>query len=99
VSTALTPYRTRPLSLRERREAGAVRDAQFPARRAAARVEAAAVVARTGLAYTSALTALEAQLLQQHGQLIDARARAIVDSYAGLVATEVSGLAMGGGGA
>ncbi len=95
MSTALTPYRGRPLSLRERREAVAVRDAQFPARRAAARVEAAAVVARAGLAYTSALTAMEAQLLQQHGLLIENRAKLIVDSYAAMVSTELAGLAAG----
>ncbi len=97
MSTALTPYRARPLSVRERREAASLRDAQFPAKRAAARVEAAAVVARTGLAFTSALTGLEAQLLQQHGQLIDARAKLIVDGYASMVATEVASLAMGEG--
>jgi hypothetical protein len=81
--------------LRERREVAAVRDAQFPAKRAAARVEAAAVVARVGLGYTEMLTALEAQALQQHGQLIENRARLIVDSYAGMVATELAGLAIG----
>jgi hypothetical protein len=97
MSTAMTHYRARPLSLRERREAVALRDAQFPAKRAAARVEAAAVVARTGLAFTSALTGLEAQLLQQHGQLIDARAKLIVDGYASMVATEVASLAIGEG--
>lgn len=94
MSTALTPYRPRPLSLRQRREAVALRDAQFPARRAAARVEAAAVVARAGLGYTGALTALEAQLLRQHGQLIDARAKLIVDSFASMVATELTNLAV-----
>lgn len=95
MSTAPIPYRVRPLSLRERREAAALRDAQFPAKRAAARVEAAAVVASVGLGYTGALTALEAQLLQQHGSLIDNRAKLIVDSFAGMVATELSGLAIG----
>jgi hypothetical protein len=95
MSTALTPYRTRPLSLRERREATALRDAQFPARRAAARVEAAAIVARVGLGYAGALTALEAQMLQQHGALIDNRAKLIVDSFVGMVATELAGLAIG----
>lgn len=95
MSTAMTPYRARPLSLRERRETVALRDAQFPAKRAAARVEAAAVVARTGLAFTSALTGLESQLLQQHGQLIDSRAKLIVDGFAGMVATELASLAIG----
>lgn len=95
MSTALTPYRARPLSLRERREAAVLRGAQFPAKRAAARVEAAAIVARVGLGYTGVLTALEAQLLQQHGQLIDNRAKLIVDSYAGMVATELASLAIG----
>jgi len=95
MSTALTPYRAQPLSLRERREATVLRDTQFPARRAAARVEAAAVVARVGLDYTQMLTSLEAQALQQHGSLIDSRAKLIVDSYAGMVATELSGLAIG----
>jgi len=95
MSTALTTYRARPLSLRERREATALRDAQFPAKRAAARVEAAAIVARVGLAYTGALTALEADLLRQHGQLVESRAKLIVDSYAAGVATELSGLAIG----
>jgi hypothetical protein len=59
MSTALTTYRARPLSLRERREATVLRDTQLPAKRAAARVEAAAVVARVGLGYTGALTALD----------------------------------------
>jgi hypothetical protein len=95
MSTALTPYRARPLSLRDRREAVALRDTQFPAKRAAARVEAAAVVARVGLGYAGALTALEADLLRQHGQLIENRAKLIVDSYAGMVATELASLAMG----
>lgn len=97
MSTALTTYRARPLSLRERREAVALRDTQFPARRAAARVEAAAVVARVGLAYTGALTALEADLLRQHGQLVENRAKLIVDAFAGGVATELASLAMGEG--
>lgn len=95
MSTALSTYRARPLSLRERREAAVLRDAQFPAKRAAARVEAAAIVARTGLGFTSALTGLEAQLLQQHGQLIDRRAKLIVDGYASMVATELASLAIG----
>ena len=94
MSTALV-HRTRPLSLRERREATVLRDTQFPAKRAAARVEAAAAVARVGLGYTQMLTSLEAQALQQHGSLIDNRAKLIVDSFAGMVATEVCGLAMG----
>lgn len=94
-STALTPYRARPLSRRERREVAAVRDAQLPARRAAARVEAAAVVARVGLAYVGALTAVEAQLLTQHGSLVDQRAKLVVDSFAGLVSTELANLSVG----
>lgn len=93
-TTALTPYRARPLSLRERRETAVLRDAQFPAKRAAARVEAAAVVARLGLGYTGALTALEAQMLGQHGSLIDNRAKLIVDSFAGMVATTLASLAI-----
>jgi len=95
MSTALTPYRARPLSLRERREAVALRDTQFPAKRAAARVEAAAVVTRTALALTGLLTALEAQQLRQHGALVEDRAKLLVDSFAGMAATEVAGLAVG----
>jgi hypothetical protein len=38
---------------------------------------------------------LEAELPRQHGSLIDNRARLIVDSFTGMVATELSGLAIG----
>jgi hypothetical protein len=69
---------------------------QLPAKRAAARVQAAAFAAHTGLVCTEVLTALEVQATQRQGAVMDARARAIVDSYSGLVCTELARLSLEG---
>lgn len=92
----LIPYRSNPLGLRERRAVAEVREARRPARRAAARVQAAALVAHVGLVNTEALTNLEVQAVKRQGALIDDRAKGIVDTYAGLVTTELARLALGG---
>jgi hypothetical protein len=91
----LVPYRTHPLALRDRRAVAEVRDARRPARRAAARVQAAALVAHVGLVNTEVLTNLEVQAVKRQGALIDERAKAIVDTYAGLVTTELARLGLG----
>jgi hypothetical protein len=93
----LVPYRPRPLSRAARQEAAEVRHAQLPAKRAAARIQAAAFAAHTGLICTEVLTALEVQAVKRQGAVIDERAKAIVDAYAGLVTTELARLSLGGG--
>ena len=70
--------------------------AQHPAKLAAARIQAAAFAAHTGLMCTEVLTALEVQAVQRQGAIFDARARAIVDCYAGLVTTELARLSLEG---
>lgn len=94
--TNLIPYRTNSLALRDRRVVGEVREARRPARRAAARLDAAALVTRIGLAHVEALTATETAVCQRQGAVIDIRARMIVDGYCGLVVAELNGLALGG---
>jgi hypothetical protein len=71
-----------------------LRSAQLPAKRAAARLQAAAYAAHVGLSNTEVLTALEVQAIQRQGAVMDARAKAIVDAYAGLAATELARLAL-----
>jgi hypothetical protein len=68
--------------------------AQLPAKRATARVQAAAFTAFTGLVCTEALTALEVQAVRRQGAVLDDRAKAIVDCYAGLVTTELARLSL-----
>jgi hypothetical protein len=68
--------------------------AQLPAKRATARVQAAALTAFTGLVCTEALTALEVQAVRRQGAVLDDRAKAIVDTYAGLVTTELARLSL-----
>jgi hypothetical protein len=84
-------------ALTYRREQQLARDialAQQPAKRATARVQAAAFTAFTGLVCTEMLTALEVQAVRRQGAVMDDRARAIVDSYAGLVTTELVRLSL-----
>lgn len=76
------------------RQAAERRAAQYPAKQAAARIQAAAFAAHTGLVCTEVLTALEVQAVQRQGAVLDARARAIVDCYAGLVTTELARLSL-----
>lgn len=92
----LIPYRDRPLSRRERKTAVAMRAEQLPAKRAAARIQAAALTAHVGLTCVETLTALEVETLRRQGAVIDSRARSIVDTFAGLVNTELARLSLGG---
>ena len=77
-----------------RQEEAAVRQAQLPAKRAAARIQAAAIAAHAGLISTETLTAIEAAAVKRQGATMDERARAIVDTYAGLVTTELARLSL-----
>lgn len=92
----IVPYRSNPLSLRERRAVGEVREARRPARRAAARLDAAAIVAGVGLAHTEALTVAEVAIIKRQGAVIDERARSIVDSYVVAVTNELVRLSLRG---
>jgi hypothetical protein len=95
MSTDLTPYRSFPLSRRERQTAAALRDAQLPAKCATARIQAASVAAHSGLICTEILTAIEVQAVRRQGAIMDDRAKAIVDTFAGLVTTELARLSLG----
>lgn len=97
MSNDVIPHRPHPLGLRERQALGEVRDARRPARRAAARLDAAAIVAGVGLRNVEILTATEVALCKRQGAVADERARAIVDAYAQLAANELLGLSLGGG--
>ncbi len=66
-------------------------EAQGDAYVAHTRVEAAAFVAHTGMTRVADLSAEEARLIQQ-APLADDRLKAIVDTYAGVVAHEVAKL-------
>lgn len=90
----LTTFRDRSLARQERREVAAVRDAQLPAKRAAARVNAAGFVAFNGLVNVEILTNLEVQMVKRGGAAVDARIAAIVDTYSSLVCTELARLSL-----
>lgn len=92
--TDLIPSPGRGLARQSRRTAVVVRDAQLPAKRATARIQAAAIAAHSGLITTEILTALEVQAVKRQGPLMDERAKAIVDCYAGLVTTELARLTL-----
>ncbi len=92
----LVPYRPRSLSRRERQTAAVLREEQLPAKRAAARLQASALVAHVGMVNTELLTNLEVQMVKRGGSVLDARIAAIVDTYAGTCATELAGLSLGG---
>lgn len=94
-STDLVPSRSRSLAKQERQEAVALRHEQLPAKCANVRVQAAAVVAHSGLTSVETLTALEIQAIKRHGSIIDERVRTIVDTYTGLVNAELARLALG----
>ena len=68
--------------------------AQRPAKIAAARIQAAAFTAHTGLVCTEVVTAAEVQAVARQGAVLDARAKAIGDTFAGLVTTELARLAL-----
>ena len=95
MSSDLIPSTSRSLSLRERRQAVVLRDEQLPAKRAAVRIQAAAIAAHTGLTCTETLTQLEVQAIKRQGAVMDERARQIVDAYAGLVTNELARLSTG----
>jgi hypothetical protein len=85
------------LSAREQRQLSRELAAeQLPAKRAAARIQAAAWATHCGLTCCEVLTALEVQAVQRQGAVLDARARAIGDSYAALVTTELTRLSLTG---
>ncbi len=90
----LVPRSERQIARQERQVSRELAVEQMPAKRAAARVEAAAYVGFVGLVNTEILTNLEAQACQRQGAVIDARAKSIVDAYAGLCATELARLAL-----
>jgi hypothetical protein len=92
----LTPYRPRSLARAGRQEAAAVRAEQLPAKRAAARIQAAALTASIGLSCVETLTALEVEALRRQGAVIDNRVRSIVDNYANLVNVELAKLSWKG---
>lgn len=96
MSSELIPASGAGLTRQSRRTAAVVRNAQLPAKQATARIQAAAVAAHSGLVCTEILTALEVQAIKRQGPLMDDRARAIVDTYAGLVTTELARLSLGG---
>ncbi len=95
MSTDLVPSRSRSLVKQERQEVSVVQRSQLPAKCANARIQAAAVVAHSGLTNVETLTALEIQAIKRHGSIIDERVRTIVDTYTGLVNTELARLALG----
>jgi hypothetical protein len=92
----LIPYPRNRFALGERRAAVEVREARRPARRAAARLDAAAIVARVGLAHVETLTAAEGAICNRQGATADLRAQMIVDAYCGMVVAELNGLALRG---
>jgi hypothetical protein len=94
MASELIPASGRGLSRPNRRTVAVVRNAQLPAKRATARIQAAAVAAHSGLVCTEILTALEVQAIKRQGPLMDERAKAIVDTYAGLVTTELARLTL-----
>lgn len=85
---------TRLAARQQQRLVRELRDAQRPAKLASARVQASALAAHTGLICTEVLTNLEVQAVQRQGAVLDARAKGIVDTYAGLVTTELARLAL-----
>jgi hypothetical protein len=96
MASELIPSSSRGLVRQDRRTAAVIRDAQLPAKRATARIQAAAVAAHSGLVCTEILTALEVQAVKRQGPVMDDRAKAIVDTYAGLVTTELARMTLGG---
>ncbi len=91
----LIPSSARGLVRHNRRTAAVVRDAQLPAKCATARIQAASIAAHSGLLSTEILTALEIQAVKRQGAVIDDRAKAIVDTYVGLITTELARLSLG----
>lgn len=96
MSSDLVPYSPRALTRAGRQEAAALRADQLPAKRAATRIQAAALTASIGLSCVETLTALEVEALRRQGAVIDNRVRSIVDNYANLVNVELAKLSWKG---
>ncbi len=96
MSQDLVPYRPRSLTRTGRQEAAAVRAAQLPAKCAAARLQASALVAHVGIAHIELLTTLEVQAVKRQGAVVDGRVAAVVDTFSGAVNTELALLSLGG---
>lgn len=90
MSSALSRVQPRGLSNRsERRLAGELVEAQHPARIAAAKIEGAAFATHVAIQHAGMLSAAEARLVRL-APLGEARYQAIVDSFAGYAASEIS---------
>lgn len=96
MSSDLIPIRPRVLAREERQIAAILRREQLPAKRAAARIQAASLTTHVGLMCVETLTALEVETLRRQGAVIDNRARSIVDGFAALVNAELGRLALSG---
>lgn len=92
----ITPYRPRATVLEKLRRPVELREEQWPARRAAMRLHGARLVAHVGMANIEILTALEVQMARRGGAVIDSRIAAVVDTYVGVVNSELTQLALGG---
>jgi hypothetical protein len=92
----LTPYRSRALAREQRQTAAILRAEQLPAKRAAARLQASALVAHVGMSNISLLTGLEGQIATRQGAQADARVAAVVDAYAASACNELVRLSLGG---
>jgi hypothetical protein len=77
---------------RERRLARDLREAQVPAQIAAAKIEGAAFAAHVALTHATLLSAAEARAIQ-YAPLVEPRAKAIADAFAGYCCQELSLLA------
>lgn len=75
-----------------RHEAHEVAAAQIPGKCAAARIQAAAFAAHTGLTLTEVLTAQEVGANKRQGTIMDDRSRAIVDQFTAIVCAELAQL-------
>lgn len=92
--TDLITRPSRTLGRTDRPLARELAAAQRPAKVAAARIQAAAFTAHVGLICTEAVTAQEVLAVTRQGPVLDARAKAIGDTFAGLVTTELSLLSL-----
>lgn len=82
----------RGLSRAERKQAAVLRQAQVPARIAAAKIEGAAFAAHVAMTHASMLSAAEERAIKV-APLGEARFKAIADAYAGYACQELSLLA------
>ena len=80
------------LGIKGRQLAKTLRDAQVPAQRAAAKMEAAAFATHVALTHATMLSAAEARAIQ-YAPLGETRYKAICDAFAGYCCQELSLLA------